>query len=156
MEIVEVYRVQPILGFGIPLLITTMTSTDPKRWACELFLLFDDRDRTVVEFPFTVSTEGWPVGVVAVDEAFVRAELLQQARWRANNLLEQRGFFEKHGPLPSPLIFEGSEERALYVYSIQTASRAGLSAVRNKTNSVRLKSLLDIALSLPGASSHAG
>ncbi len=156
-DIVEVYRVQPILGFGVPLLITVISHEDCKAWSSELFLLFGDPERTVVDFPFSFSSTGWPADAAPIDEAFVRSELFQQAHWRTAQLMEERGYFEKYGPLPSPLVFEAHEERALYVYSVQTQCHAGLIAVRRKTKSARLQGLLDIALKLnTGSCSIAG
>ncbi len=149
MDAVTFYHVEPMLGVGMPLLITAVGNDNQEQWVGEMYLLLQDPGCTVLQMMVSVDGKKWPACDVKLDETYIEDELLQQARWRFALYRQDGGHDEKYGLMLRPVEIAKTSANALYAFWMQSECGEKLAQIRKQTRSPVLAAKLDLAALLP-------
>jgi hypothetical protein len=149
MDAVSFYHVEPLFAVGMPLLITAVMRNQNHQWTGEMYLLLQDKDCMVIDIAVRVDGNAWPQGDATLDEAFLRQELEQQARWRFSVYREEHGHDEKYGILTRPFDILEATPNALVAFWMQSPCGAKLELIRDKTSSEFLRKRIELLKYVP-------
>lgn len=149
MDNVTFHHVEPLIGIGMPLLITAIIANENTQWAGEMYLLLQDKACTVLETIVHVDGNAWPLEDLELNEQFIEQELLQQARWRLNLYWEESGHLQKYGLLTREIAIGKTNMNAAVAFWSQSTCGDKFSEIQQKTGSASLREKLRLVTSLP-------
>jgi hypothetical protein len=149
LDVFTIYHVEPLLGVGMPLLVTAITEDTQKQWAGEMYLLLQDPECTVLQIVVRVDGNAWPLCEVKLSENFIEEELLQQAHWRLGLYRQERGHVEKYGLLSRPVQMNKTNLNSLAAFWMQSKCGDKFIAIQTQTKSASLREKLALVISLP-------
>jgi|HubBroStandDraft_5_1064220.scaffolds.fasta_scaffold31962_3 hypothetical protein len=149
MDEFKIYNVTPILGVGMPLLLTAITKNEYNIWQGELYLFLTEDKATLIDYAYQIEGDKWPNSYMSLDGKFVEDELLRQAGWRLNGYLNEVEYYKKYGQLVPPLNFNLTNKTALMALWMRNNCREQIISIYRKTGSKKLKAECELLSSLP-------
>jgi hypothetical protein len=144
---VSLYRVQPIIGVGTPLLIVAVTSIDRSHWNGEMYMLLYDRDCTILLEDRQADTALWAKASMTLNEVTLHDELVQQAKTLFSIYRHNRGEDERCGTSFDQIELTRVEVTELVSLWRQSPCSHRLEQIERQTISEQLRTRLKIALS---------
>lgn len=140
----KVYAVEPIGGVGLPVIITSVSTSNRRKWLAEYFLLIPDSNCSLFPQRITCDSRGVPEDILTIDSAFMLNEALNQSKMRMFEYLYQRELAAGRQPYishPGVML----DNRSLIIsYWMREPCRDQLRNVKDQTECGELREFLEI------------